>query len=85
MEMQKVVSITSQGQLTVPQIMLRSLGVNGPVKAVIRKKADKLEVELKKDFWSLGGSLNTGIKLSDSDLRKARKEFGKSLVKQWSK
>ena len=85
MEMQKVVSITSQGQLTVPQSMLRSLGIKGPVKAIIRKKDNMLEVEPRNDFWSLGGSLNTGIKLSDLDLRNAKLEYAKSFGKQWNK
>ncbi|OGM25774.1 hypothetical protein A3D00_02365 [Candidatus Woesebacteria bacterium RIFCSPHIGHO2_02_FULL_38_9] len=80
--MQKIVSITSQGQLTVPQLMLRSLGVTGPVKAIIRKKANKLEVEVKKDFWSLGGILKSNIKLTDAQLRKTRDEFAQKWSKQ---
>jgi hypothetical protein len=82
MDMQKIVSITSQGQLTVPQKMLRSLGVSGPTKALVRKKAGKLEVEVKKDFWSLAGSLKSTVKLSDSQLEKARQEFSKKWSKQ---
>ena len=73
--MQKIVSITSQGQLTIPQSMLRSLGIKTPVKAIIRKKENILEVEPKKNFWSLSGSLKSEVKLSDADLRKAREAF----------
>src|SRR3989338_3090321 len=55
MEMQKIVSITSQGQLTIPQSMLKSLGITGPVKAIIRKKENTLLVVQKKDLWYLVG------------------------------
>jgi len=78
MDMQKIVSITSQGQLTVPQFMLRSLGIKGHTKAIVRKRGNIIEVEPRKDFWSLGGSLKSEVKLSEEDLRKARREFSKN-------
>jgi len=46
------------------------IGKKGSVKAIIRK-----------DFWSLEGSLSSGIKLSDKELREARESFSKNLGK----
>ncbi|OGG09712.1 hypothetical protein A3J20_04900 [Candidatus Gottesmanbacteria bacterium RIFCSPLOWO2_02_FULL_42_29] len=82
MEMQKIVSITSQGQLTIPQSMLKSLGITGPVKAIIRKKENTLLVVPKKDFWSLAGVLKSDVKLSDTQLREAREVFSSKWSRQ---
>ncbi len=76
--MQQVVSITSQGQLTIPKSMLKAFGITSATKAVIRKTDTALVVEPKKDFWSLEGSLKSDIKLSDDELRKAREQFSKT-------
>lgn len=79
--MQNIVSITSQGQLTIPKSIRKSFGIKRSTKAVIKRMGNKIIVEPKSDFWSLAGSLSSKIKLSDSELRKARKEFSKS----WSR
>jgi len=76
--MEKVVSITSQGQLTIPQAFLRSLGIVGPVKAVIQQKGNTFEVRPHGDFWSLASSLKSETILTDEQLKQARKEFGTS-------
>jgi bifunctional DNA-binding transcriptional regulator/antitoxin component of YhaV-PrlF toxin-antitoxin module len=78
--MQQIVSITRQGQLTIPKSFLKKLGINSSTKAIILKKGNVIEVHPKKDFWSLGGSLKSDIKLSNEELRKARDAFSK----QWA-
>jgi len=81
--MDYIVSITSQGQVSIPRRVLRDMEINIPAKAILRKRDNSLEIEPRKDFWSLGGSLNTGIRLSQSDLRRAREEYGKSIAGEW--
>lgn len=79
--MQDIVSITSQGQLTIPASIRRSFGIKGSVKAIIKRENDLIIVEPKKDFWSLEGSLASDVKLSDKDLLKARESFSKNWPK----
>ena len=76
--MQQVVSITKQGQLTIPKALLKAFGIKGSTKAVIRKKGNILVVEPKGDFWQLGASLSSKVKLSDEELREARLKFEKT-------
>ena len=83
--MQKIVSITSQGQVTIPKAWLREMGIKGATKAVAKKKGGKLEIEPKADFWSLAGSLKSDVVLTDKQLREAREEFGKSWARRWKK
>lgn len=73
--MEQVVSITSQGQLTIPKNILRHFGINSATKAVVKMQKGVIMVEPKNDFWALAGSLKSDIKLSDSQLRKARDQF----------
>lgn len=79
--MQDVVSITSQGQLTIPMSIRRSFGIKGSIKAVIRKENNLIIVEPKKDFWSLAGSLTSEVKLSDKQLQEARESFSENWPK----
>ncbi|OGK38886.1 hypothetical protein A3F34_01530 [Candidatus Roizmanbacteria bacterium RIFCSPHIGHO2_12_FULL_44_10] len=76
--MQKIVSITSQGQVSIPQAFLRSLGINQATKAVLQINGNTLEIHPKGDFWSLESSLKSDIKLDDQALRKARQKFSTS-------
>jgi AbrB family looped-hinge helix DNA binding protein len=73
--MKQVVSITSQGQVTIPMKMREILGISGATKAVIERQGDRIIIEPKGDFWSLGGSLRSEVRLSDEELRDARKAF----------
>ena len=76
--MEQVVSITSQGQLTIPKAFLEELGIVSSIKAVISKKGSVLTVKPKKDFWSLSGSMKSDIILTDEQLEKARESFSKN-------
>ncbi len=80
--MQDIVSITSQGQLTIPVSIRKFFNIKGSTKAVIRKEGNLIIVEPKKDFWSLEGSLSSEIKLSDEELKKARESFSKIWPKE---
>ena len=75
--MSQTVSITSQGQLTIPKEIRRAFGVEGATKALIRKEGNKIIVEPKKDFWSVVDSLQSNVSLSNKELRKARESFSK--------
>jgi len=65
------------GQLTIPKSIRKLFGIVGASKAIISIIDGLIIVKPKKDFWSLEGSLATGIKLSNKQLRVARKAFGK--------
>jgi AbrB family looped-hinge helix DNA binding protein len=79
--MQKVVSITSQGQITIPQEIRQAFGITGAVKAVIKKKDNSIIIKPQLSFDDLAGSLKSDISLTDKELRQARKTFSKD----WSK
>ncbi|MEX0895560.1 MAG: AbrB/MazE/SpoVT family DNA-binding domain-containing protein [Patescibacteria group bacterium] len=82
MDMQHIVSITSQGQLTIPKKLLKAFGITSATKAVIEKQGESLVVRPKQqDFWSLGGSLKSDVTLSDAQLREARQQF----FEDWTK
>jgi bifunctional DNA-binding transcriptional regulator/antitoxin component of YhaV-PrlF toxin-antitoxin module len=76
--MQQIVSITSQGQISIPKLMLQDLGIYGATKAVAQKVGNTIVVSPKRDFWSLAGSLKSKIKLSDRQLKDARESFSKN-------
>lgn len=78
--MQQVVSITSQGQINLPKVFRESIGIDRPMKAVLKKHGESFIITPKKDFWSLGGSLGGKIKLTDKELSDARSEFSR----KWS-
>lgn len=76
-----MVSITSQGQLTIPSSMRKILGISGSTKAIIESKGNKLIVRPRSDFWSLSGFLSSSVKLTDEQLKKAREKFSKEWAK----
>lgn len=64
-----MVSITSQGQISIPIRFQRDLGLNKYKKAIISEEEGRLIIEPVKDFLSLGGSLKTNKKpLSNREL-----------------
>lgn len=81
MFMQQIVSITSQGQISLPKLMLQDLGVYGATKAVAQKIGNTIVVSPKQDFWSLGGSLKSNVKLTNKQLKKARESFSKNWAR----
>lgn len=79
--MDGIVSITSQGQLTIPVSIRKYFDIKGSVKAVIRRVNNVIIVEPRTNFWSLKGSLSSSVKLSDKQLKEARDEFSKKWAK----
>lgn len=77
--MEQIVSITKQGQLTIPKAMRVVFGIEGSVKAVIKRDGERIVVSPKNGFWGLAGILKSKVRLNDSQLRKARASF----AKQW--
>lgn len=75
--MSQVVSITSQGQLTIPKNIRDSLNINGAIKAVVEVVDEQIIVKPKLDFWALRGIAKGKIKLTDEQLRAARRQFEK--------
>jgi len=74
---QQIVSVTSQGQVTIPRAIRKAFSIKGALKAVIWKTGDKIVITPKTNFSSLAGSLAGKVKLTDNQLKKARKEFSK--------
>lgn len=77
--MEQIVTITTQGQLTLPKIILNAFGIKGATKALVKKIGDSIVVKPKGNFWSLAGSMKSDVSLSDKELRQARDAFSK----QW--
>lgn len=73
--MQQIVSLTSQGQISIPRKMLRHHKITKSGKVMIVPTKTGWAVEPVADFWSLRGSLKSDIVLTDAQLRKARAEF----------
>lgn len=76
--MLQIASITSQGQLSIPKSFLEELGITSSIKAIVERKGRTLIISPRNDFWSLGKSLRSNIKLTDSQLRKARESFSRN-------
>lgn len=72
MYMVYTVSITSQGQISIPAPIRRQLDLDRKKKAVVRVERDRVIIEPVRDLLDLGGSLKTKIKVSP---RKTRQMF----------
>lgn len=75
------VSITSQGQISIPAKFRRELGLESGKKASVSVEDKKLIIEPIKDFLELGGSLKTNKKpLSNDQLHEL---FGSYIAKEY--
>ena len=54
--MSDIVSITSQGQISIPAKLRRELGLDKNKKAIVRREGEKIIVEPVKDFLELAGT-----------------------------
>lgn len=77
----QTVTITSQGQVTIPKKIRDEFGIKGSTKAFIEKTDKGILVKPSKDFWSLKGALKSDIVLTDEQLREARNDFSR----QWGR
>lgn len=69
------VSITSQGQISIPAKLRRKLGLDKNKKAFVSEEKGKLIVEPVKDLLELKGSLKTKIKATPRQIREAFEEY----------
>lgn len=80
--MEQVVTITSQGQLTIPRSVRKHFGMVGSTKASLHLEGNAIVVKPKNDFWSLAGVLSSSKHLTDAQLKRARKTFSKQWKRQ---
>lgn len=73
------VTITSQGQISIPAQIRRELGLDKTKKALVSVKNKEIVIEPVKDFLELRGSLKTNIKATP---RRIREAFGEYLAKR---
>ena len=73
--MQKMVSLTSQNQISIPTLMVGRWGEPRPSKIIMVQVGDEIRLRPVKDFWSTVGSLKSKIHLSDKQLREVRDSF----------
>ncbi|KKT95135.1 MAG: hypothetical protein UW96_C0010G0003 [Candidatus Collierbacteria bacterium GW2011_GWA1_45_15] len=86
MDMIQTISLTSQGQISIPAKMLRLLKIKKPTKVTIRPTETGWLVEPVPDILSLGGILHKyAIKgKTASQIRKLEKEaFEKAIVEDY--
>ena len=80
-----IVSVTSQGQISIPARFRRELGLEKTKKAIVSKEGSKLILEPVKDLLELGGTLRTNKKpLSNRELHEVvaeavAEEYAKKL------
>lgn len=80
--MSYTVSITSQGQINIPALIRRQLGLSKNSKAIISVKGGKMLVKPVKDLLELKGSIKTSKKpLSNEELHKI---FAQEMAKRKS-
>lgn len=77
--MNHIVSITRQGQLTIPRTLRQAFGIHGATKALVKKVGSAIVVRPTADFWSLSGSLKSRKRLNSQQLKAARRAF----ARQW--
>lgn len=69
------VTITSQGQITIPAKIRRQLGLDKTKKAQVVEQDGKLVIEPVKDLLELGGSITSKKRISPRKLRKAFEDY----------
>lgn len=69
------VSITSQGQMSIPAPIRRRLGFNKSRKAIVTEKDGKLLIEPVRDLLELKGSFKTDIKVTSKKTREAFENY----------
>ena len=79
---ENIVTITSQGQLTIPRGVRKHFGITGSTKAILRTQGKMIVVEPKNDFWSLSGSLTSTVRLTDRQMSAARAAFPKKWARK---
>lgn len=78
--MMQVVSITQQGQITIPKLIRDNLKIELVSKALVSQKGDSIVVKPIIDFFSLEGSVKP--KRKPEDFKSMRKAFINHLVEK---
>ena len=73
------VSITSQGQISIPAKLRRQLGLEKTKKAIVSEQGGKIVIEPLRDLLDLEGAFSTKIKISP---KVARRKFEEYLAKR---
>lgn len=69
------VSITSQGQISIPAQLRKKFGLNKSRKALVSDHQGKIVIEPVKDLLELRGSLKTKIQATPKQIRRAFEEY----------
>lgn len=77
--MSYTVSITSQGQISIPAPIRKKLKLDKSKKAIVIEQNGKVLIEPVSDLLDLKGSLKTNIKASPNQIRES---FGDYLAKR---
>lgn len=77
--MQQIVSITSQGQITIPASMRRELNIEKYKKASVRSEKGKIIIEPTVDLLNLGGLLKDKA-IKDKKINEVIKLEDKALI-----
>ena len=76
------ISITSQGQISIPAKVQKQLGFKKPSKAILSVERGKMVVEPVRDFLEMGGSLKTSKHpLSSQEIHEM---FAESLASEYA-
>ncbi|TSC88282.1 MAG: Uncharacterized protein G01um10147_187 [Microgenomates group bacterium Gr01-1014_7] len=70
-----LVSVTSQGQISIPARFRRELGLEKTKKVVVSKEGNKLSIEAADDLLSLGGIFKTNKKIPFKKIRQGFEEY----------
>lgn len=73
------VTITSQGQISIPAKIRRKFGLDKTKQATVSIRDDEIIIKPIKDFLDLKGSLKTNIKATPKQIREA---FGEYLAER---
>lgn len=80
--MDHLVSITRQGQLTIPKSLRDVFGIHASAKALVRQEGDTIVVKPAANFWELAGSLKSSKVLSARALGGARRAFARDWARK---
>lgn len=73
--MSHTVTITSQGQISIPASLRKKLGLDKTKKALVTEKGGKILISPVKDLLELKGSLKTPISATPSQIRQAFEDY----------
>jgi len=76
-----IVTVTSQGQITIPAKIRRQLGFGKSKKALVSEQRGKIVIEPSRDILDLQGAFKTDKKISPKTARQKFEEYLASRTK----